>query len=55
MEQKPFAISGVSSPDKIRVLIYANDKMVHVALSALLAPLQNKIQELENRLNKLER
>ncbi|MBI0004093.1 hypothetical protein H3S80_08535 [Bartonella sp. M0177] len=53
MDEHPFAISGIKEPEKIRILIYANNQMAHVALSALLMPLQNKMTELENRLKKL--
>ncbi|WP_297327115.1 hypothetical protein [uncultured Bartonella sp.] len=53
MDEQPFAISGVTAPEKIRVLIYANNHMAHVPLSSLIAPLQQKIDEIENRLKKL--
>lgn len=53
MDEQPFAISGVDNPEKIRVLIYANGQSAHVALSALIAPLVNKITELDNRLKKM--
>lgn len=32
----PFAISGIKEPEKIRVLIYANNEMVHAPLNAVL-------------------
>ncbi|UXM95433.1 hypothetical protein N5853_01960 [Bartonella sp. HY329] len=32
----PFAISGINEPEKIRVLIYANNEMVHAPLNAVL-------------------
>ena len=34
--QTPFAISGISEPEKIRVLIYANNEMAHAPLNAVL-------------------
>lgn len=34
--QTPFAISGISEPEKIRVLLYANNQMVHAPLNAVL-------------------
>lgn len=34
--QTPFAISGIKEPEKIRVIIYANNEMVHAPLNAVL-------------------
>lgn len=34
--QTPSAISGIKEPEKIRVLIYANNEMVHAPLNAVL-------------------
>lgn len=48
------AISEVSDPDKIRVVIFINGQFVHVPLSALLQPLTDQIASLEARVTALE-
>ena len=42
VDQTPQAVSGISSPDAVRVVIFINNQMVHCPLNALLAHYQNK-------------
>ncbi|MBI0141295.1 hypothetical protein H3U94_10480 [Bartonella sp. W8125] len=53
MDEQPFAISGVKEPEKIRILIYANNHTAHVPLSSLTKPLETRLEEIEKRLDKM--
>lgn len=48
------AISGISDPGKIRVVLYANNRFVHIALSELVKPLTDEIEALKSRVQTLE-
>lgn len=48
------AISDISDPDAIRVVIFINGEFVHVPLRALLADLQAQIDALDARVTALE-
>lgn len=48
------AISGVSDPEKIRVVIFINGEIVHAPLNELLAALQQQINDLKARVTALE-
>ena len=43
------AISDVTEPDKIRVVIFINGELVHVPLAALLKSLKAEIDALDER------
>lgn len=48
------AISEITDPDAIRVVIFINGELVHVPLSALLAHIQSQITDLDARVTTLE-
>ena len=48
------AISGISDPEKIRVVLFINNEFVHAPLPALLKHLQDQIDALESRVTALE-
>lgn len=48
------AISGVSEPEKIRVVLFINNELVHAPLPALLQQLNQTIADLEARIAALE-
>lgn len=48
------AISAISEPEKIRVVLFINQQMVHAPLLALLQPLLDRIADLEERVTDLE-
>lgn len=48
------AISGISEPEKIRVVIFINGRLLHVPLNALIKHLQDQIDALEARVDALE-
>lgn len=48
------AVSGVSEPAKIRVVIFINGEIVHAPLNELLAALQQQINDLKARVTDLE-
>lgn len=50
----PLAISQVSDPDEIRVVIFINNQMVHCPLNALLQHMQDQIDALDARVTALE-
>jgi len=57
MTQETFsidAISGISSPESIRVVLFINDRMVHAPLPSLIAHLLTRIEQLESRVEELE-
>lgn len=53
MSLMPFAVSGIRETAKIRVLIYANNKMAHAALSELLADVNAQISDMKNEIERL--
>lgn len=53
-KQTPPAISEVTDPDEIRVLIFINNEFVHVPLNALVKHLQDQIDALDARIDVLE-
>lgn len=48
------AVSDVTDPSKIRVVIFINDRQVHVPLSALLKEVTADLAVLEARVTDLE-
>lgn len=48
------AISDISDPSKIRVVITINNELVHVPLEAITKPLTDRIASLEDRVTALE-
>lgn len=48
------AIGEISDPDKIRVLIFINNNMVHAPLTELVKHLLARIEDLEARVTDLE-
>lgn len=48
------AISEISDPDEIRVMLFANGSPVHAPLPALVKHLLDRIEELEQRVEDLE-
>lgn len=48
------AISEITDPEAIRVVIFINGELVHVPLSALLAHIQAQIDDLAARVAALE-
>ena len=48
------AIGGISDPEKIRVVLYANNRFVHASLSDLVKPLTDEIAALKVRVQALE-
>ncbi|WP_412058124.1 hypothetical protein [Bartonella sp. DGB2] len=53
-DDTPFAISGISDPKKIRVLLYANDQLAHVPLLSLTKTLQMEIDEIKKKIDALK-
>lgn len=57
MEQfppNPQAISGITDPENVRVLLFINNQWVHCPLSALLEHIQDQIDALDARVTVLE-
>lgn len=57
MTQEKFpvdAISGISSPESIRVVLFINDRLVHAPLPSLISHLLTRIEDLESRVDALE-
>lgn len=50
----PDAISGVSGPDKIRVVLFINNRFVHAPLTELVQHLTDRIETLEAQVADLE-
>jgi hypothetical protein len=50
----PQAISEITDPDEIRVLIFINNQQIHVPLNALVKHLQDQIDALDARIDVLE-
>lgn len=50
----PQAISEITDPDEIRVLIFINNQQIHVPLNALVKHLQDQIDALDARVTALE-
>lgn len=48
------AIGEITDPDKIRVVIFINNKQVHAPLSELLKHLVARLDDLETRVTDLE-
>lgn len=48
------AISEISEPEKIRVVIFVNNELVHAPLTALVAHLVAEIEDLKARVTALE-
>ena len=54
-EKQPIpAISDVSDPDLIRVVIFRDNQFIHAPLNALVKHLVSRIEDLENRVDALE-
>lgn len=54
METIPIAATGISAPEKIRVLIYQSNTVCHVPLTSLVSHLTERITQLEERVKTLE-
>jgi hypothetical protein len=57
MEQSPptpQAISGITDPENVRVLLFINNQWVHCPLNALLEHIQSQIDALDARVTVLE-
>lgn len=57
MEQPRYtipAVSQISSPDDIRVVLFINNQFVHCPLNALLQHMQDQIDALDARVTALE-
>lgn len=50
----PPAISDITNPDEIRVVLFINNQFVHAPLPALVANLLARIEDLEARVTDLE-
>lgn len=50
----PPAIGDITEPDKIRVLLFINNRQVHVSLPALVKHLQDQLDDHEARITALE-
>ncbi|MEN5298367.1 hypothetical protein ABE530_08430 [Brucella sp. TWI559] len=50
----PFSVSGSVDPSKIRVVLFANNRFVHIALADLVKPLTDEIASLKTRIETLE-
>lgn len=48
------AISEITDPDQIRVVLFINNEFVHAPLPAILAHLMTLIEDLEARVTALE-
>lgn len=48
------AISDVKNPSEIRVVIFINNELVHVPLSALLKEVKAQLTDLDTRVTALE-
>jgi hypothetical protein len=48
------AISGITDPESIRVVLLINDRFVHAPLPSLIGHLLTRIEELEERVTDLE-
>ncbi len=47
-------VSGIEDTSNVRVVLYANNRLVHAPLGEILKPLQDQIDALSARLDKLE-
>lgn len=57
MEQPRFtipAVSQISSPNEVRVVLFINNQFVHCPLNALLQHMQDQIDALDARVTALE-
>ncbi|WP_273757214.1 MULTISPECIES: hypothetical protein [unclassified Bartonella] len=55
MLSKPFAISEISDPSQVRVVLYSGDHFVHAPLNRIVDLLKDALKsELEGRLQGLE-
>ena len=57
MTPEPFtmpAIGEISDPDKIRVVLFINNKQIHAPLSEILKHLVVRLDDLETRVTDLE-
>lgn len=57
MIPEPFtmpAIGEISDPDKIRVVLFINNKQIHAPLSEILKHLVVRLDDLESRVTDLE-
>ncbi len=50
----PQAISDITDPDEIRVVIFINNEFVHVPLKALLKELEAEVDAIDTRVTALE-
>lgn len=48
------AISGITNPDEIRVVLFINNRLVHAPLPALVQHLTDRIETLETQVADLE-
>lgn len=48
------AISEIADPDKIRVVIFINNELIHVPLKAITQPILDEIEALNVRVTALE-
>lgn len=53
-KRTPPAISEITDPDEIRVVIFINNEFVHAPLNALVKRLQDQIDALDARVSILE-
>ncbi|VEJ46051.1 hypothetical protein [Bartonella vinsonii] len=55
MLSKPFAISEISDPSQVRVVLYSGERFVHAPLNGILELLKADLKrEFENRIRSLE-
>lgn len=47
-------VSGIKDTANVRVVIYANNRLIHAPLGEILKPLQDQIDALSLRVQKLE-
>ncbi len=47
-------VSGIDDTSNVRVVLYANNRLIHAPLGEILKPLQDQIDALTARIEKLE-
>lgn len=50
----PYPIGGISDENKIRVVLWINDRFVHVPLKAITNVFDSRLNSLEERIKKIE-
>lgn len=52
--RSPYPIGGISDQNKVRVVLWINDRFVHVPLNAITNLFDSRLNSLEERIKKIE-